>query len=93
MLSGYTQLEEDYNDVQYRRRALTLMSVSTAITSPPSPVRALTMAQVDDIVGNITEFLDSKGMLDNTYIFYSSDHGTAWRWRGMAMPAIRVVGC
>eukprot|EP00730_Choanoeca_flexa_P012646 TRINITY_DN4477_c0_g1_i1.p1 TRINITY_DN4477_c0_g1~~TRINITY_DN4477_c0_g1_i1.p1 ORF type:complete len:541 (+),score=160.36 TRINITY_DN4477_c0_g1_i1:26-1624(+) len=52
----YTPLEEAYNDLQYRRRALTLMSV-------------------DDIVGNITDFLTEKQLLDNTYIFYSSDHG------------------
>ncbi|EDQ84495.1 uncharacterized protein MONBRDRAFT_39257 [Monosiga brevicollis MX1] len=53
---GYTKQQEAYNDLQYRRRALTLMSV-------------------DDIVGNITFYLESKRLLDNTYIFYSSDHG------------------
>jgi N-acetylglucosamine-6-sulfatase len=53
---GYEPIEEDYNDLQYRRRALTLMTV-------------------DDIIGNITELLEQKGLLDNTYIFHTADNG------------------
>eukprot|EP00049_Salpingoeca_infusionum_P018581 m.357882 g.357882 ORF g.357882 m.357882 type:complete len:551 (+) comp17968_c0_seq1:79-1731(+) len=52
----YTSLAMAYNDLQFRRRALTLKTV-------------------DDIVGNLTEFLESTGRLDNTYLFYASDHG------------------
>ncbi len=52
----YTELEQEYNDLQYRRRALTLMSV-------------------DDIIGNITQLLQSRGVLDNTYIFITADNG------------------
>lgn len=52
----YAKIEEDYNDLQYRRRALTLMSV-------------------DDIIGNITQYLGGKGLLNNTYIFTTADNG------------------
>jgi len=34
-----------------------------------------TLMSVDDVIGEVIESVDSLGLLDNTYFFYSSDHG------------------
>ena len=33
------------------------------------------LAAVDEMVGHLIDRLDAAGVLDNTYIFYSSDNG------------------
>jgi hypothetical protein len=34
-----------------------------------------TLLSVDDMAENVYNILQSKGMLDNTYLFFSSDNG------------------
>jgi len=34
-----------------------------------------TLMSVDDVIGSVIETVDDLGLLDNTYFFYSSDHG------------------
>jgi len=37
--------------------------------------RLETLLSVDDLVGEVVTTLQTAGVLDNTYIFYNSDHG------------------
>jgi len=37
--------------------------------------RLETLLSVDDLVGEVVTTLQTIGVLDNTYIFYNSDHG------------------
>ena len=37
--------------------------------------RLETLLSVDDLVGELVTTLQTAGVLDNTYIFYNSDHG------------------
>ena len=50
------------------------------------------LAYIDDMVGNIVAKLDSKGLLDNTYIIYTSDNGTktSHTWRRRAYTSFRL---
>ena len=33
------------------------------------------LMSVDDVIESLVEFVESKGIADNTYFLYSSDHG------------------
>ena len=41
----------------------------------PTPNRLRTLLSVDDMVEDVYNILRRKNMLDNTYLFFTSDHG------------------
>lgn len=43
--------------------------------------RLRSLLSVDDILAAVIETLTAAGVLDNTYIIYTSDHGEGWRGR------------
>ncbi len=101
-MPGSTQRPDLDNTGRYARLLSAFLNLSDTATMTPEAIRGMRRAYsadisvIDDAVGRIVAALDDRGLLDDTWIIYTSDHGEMGGNHGMMskcvlyQPAVHV---